>query len=234
VRGTETGMIGAVRRGIVQGLDEEDRRVSLDFIQRVMDHGPAIGESGADRITYRNLFCQTYQGFDHLSAGAMLLQLHGDLHVGLAAVVSVLVGFAPEADAAWEDNAAALRNGLALREPARDFWRGEVWPSSTQGADGEITWDHEFPGSPNSLNSDAFGRVRSAPLEIGYMHPLQLAVRWVDSLGVVARWPYGSKYVYLIGQVARHAALWNEDAAAEFDAEFHARLAALAGHACAT
>jgi hypothetical protein len=128
-------------------------------------------------------------------------QVYSGLHLGKIGFVKIPVGDIPCG------NTGVMSNNIALSNVPAPFLARFV-PEKGRGAidDGFLKWDR-----PIALNRMGHSSVWAlypgrAPLEVGYTRPYTTLFHLTDDRAL-ARWPYGSKLIYLLKVQDRE--LWN-------------------------
>lgn len=112
----------------------------------------------------------------------------------------------PAPDSEWERNHKQLQVLSQTTSPFRTWdpgLRAVVWESNTQPFDGELTWERLDVGVVTAYGERVTEtwdtqRNNSAGLEIGSSSSVTLFRHLLDNY-IVARWPYGSKLITILG-----------------------------------
>ena len=166
-----------------QALDKNQKLLwGIYKFKRALDAGEYVLNKGReDEVDARDLLWQNQQDqFDQMGSAHLAWQIWiGIITHPKAISASILVGSVPLPDRAIAANNKILSK---LTYPFTANFKG-----GTQGPDGQVLVKKEGrdKGLPNA-----------APLEVGSVHPSTLYFRaWQN--GCFARWPYGSKFIYL-------------------------------------
>jgi len=204
----EDSSIACIRDSIHANSSDEERLAYLHYYTESCARKPwtVIDAGGSAEVSYRDLFLQSGRGADSLLAGWVIAQFHCAVGEYGARWFALPIGAEPRRDSEREANHAALHTACE-RIASGCFASSYVDCDQYHGADGYIIWDtaHEWAPNPCCGSEVAFPTRNSghdmvyAPLEIGTCHPGVLWLRYWDNDGVVARWPYGSQWVYVFG-----------------------------------
>ena len=138
----------------------------------------------AGRIKIHDAYCFAY--------------VDGLIHSGLVRLCRIEVGSQPYPDKMKVENNQRLRD---LPVPFRAEFVGGYGDS-----DGRLSWDDEIrvvpvpcleDGCPSKSVKETMLRPGSCPLEVGFTDPSRTWGHLAQD-GRLARWPYGSNYIYIM------------------------------------
>lgn len=147
---------------------------------------------------HQDAICQKFERFGEFDIYDAYPFMHVHMMMTSAEIVcaTMEIGVKPKPDSDVEGNRKVLRS---LKHPfTGDFWGG------TQDEDGviEVKEDIEF----DMINLETRERVSGFysgrfPLEVGYISAAKTLLYLNGPTGRLARWPYGSKNIYLFQRV---------------------------------
>jgi hypothetical protein len=137
--------------------------------------------------TYKDFTAAIGQPYHGWTVGqvAALGRVHSLLYSGRITAIRIDVGAEPSRDSARDTNRAKLQ------QLPEDFVT-TVYDGLSHDGDGLLTWD---PGIADDLPG---GWAKNAPLEIGHTDASRTFIHLAEH-GVIARWPYNAKDIWLLG-----------------------------------
>lgn len=171
-----SAMHGSVLQGVMNNCKRSPELYPLffEYAEKAKSGYFKIDEGLESEINYIDLYLQEHRPTDTIVVGCIVSQLHTLLSTGDAELIYIEVGKEPPKDAAVETINTHLNQ---LPKP----WRGEFW--------GELA---DFDGVIYAEDRPK-ERIR---LEVGRSNIYTLWNHLYQS-GSFARWPYGSKGIYL-------------------------------------
>ena len=157
---------------------------------RATDQGRQILASHRDLIRdrsarpYVDAISQPYSGWTDGEVAA-LAQVHSFVTDGRVRKVRVPVEAEPGRDKDRDGNRALLAAGLP------EEFTSVIYDGNSHQGDGLLSWTDDTPLPFSSWHT-------SAPLEVGYTNASRTYLHLLDT-GIVARWPYGSEDIWIIG-----------------------------------
>jgi hypothetical protein len=107
---------------------------------------------------------------------------------------SIRVGEEPYRDSATEENNKILE--YAMRKPFGDVKFSGSFRGGGHDEDGYVVVEHGIATAKNIMTQYPIGVNGVFPLEVGYVSP-ERSLMYLNR-GRYARWPYGSKDIYVI------------------------------------
>ena len=176
---TESGTERAAFESVMENLPAAKLKLAIDYLKWV--------RSDAAPPWWVGCVCQTHTGRLHPYDGYVMLMLELDLALGQLAVARIRVGQGPAPDKEKDRNETILRAAMPTG-----------WSVGVGGydSDGSIDWGDQRPDFVDLMTMSSPRLYRGAALEIGTTasHKTLLHLR---RRGALARWPYGSEYLWI-------------------------------------
>lgn len=184
------------RTGLHERLktNPELMRICLDEFDYQSKGLQILDKNGPEPISYRDIIMQSHINYtDHITAGYVSHVFNILLEQGDAAFFNIHIGQIPLPDKYVHENKKLLTH------IHKSFSVDLI--CKTYDHDGYLSWSPECEDSPNNIHP-AFNRLTGVPLEIGRCNPETLYLHVLKYKGF-ARWPYGSKWIYVYGVESR-------------------------------
>ena len=189
--------VASIKKGIeLNGVDflmkNPDWFVTVaDVYNKTVSGEYVLNKGEPDEVLYRDLFLQidARQEQNKPAFGFYILQFMIGLYEKDMDLSSIEVGFVPGADREGEGNNRKLEY---IVPPFKATFVG----GPGDGSDGSVSWPDDWLEAPN-IRCKAFAGIHSLPLEVGTCDVCTLWRHLLESRGW-ARWPYNSKYIYML------------------------------------
>ncbi len=176
---TKSGSERAAFDAVMEKLPAAKLKLAIDYLKWV--------QSDAAPPWWADCVCQTHTGRLHPYDGYIMLMLELDLALGQLAMARIHVGQGPAPDKEQD------RNETTLRAAMPPGWSVDV---GGYDSDGSIHWGDRRPDFVDLMTMSDPRMHPGAALEIGTTasHKTLLHLR---RRGALARWPYGSEYLWI-------------------------------------